>query len=508
MQSFHRRDFLRVSSAAGASAIIHLKVKAAQENKNVLFIAVDDLRPELGCYGAEHMKTPNIDRLAGQGTLFKHTYCQQAVCSPSRTSLMTGKRPDTTKIYNLQTHFRKTIPGTVTLPQYFKQHGYHTQAFGKIYHGGLDDLASWSVKTTKASVPHYGKKETLEFLESERKRLQAEHGKQSTEVLERDPKFGQALLVTRPKYRVRGPSWEDPDVADHELPDGDIAEKAIRAMREQKDNPFFLAVGFVKPHLPFVAPKKYFDLYPKDSITMPEHPERPDNAPNIAFHNWGELRNYSDIDRDGGLSNQQTLDLRRAYYASCSYVDALVGKVVDELDTLGLRDNTIVVLWGDHGWHLGENDLWCKHSNFEYATHVPMIFRVPGIDNGITNGLTEFVDIYPTLCELCGLDLPDDLEGTSLVPLMKEPEREWKKAAFSQYPRSRSMGYSIRSGQWRYTEWKGQDGNTFDRELYDHSSGPVSTENLAQLDEHKETVNQLSKILNGGWQKAAPKLEG
>lgn len=476
----------------------------SMDRLNVLMIAVDDLRPELGCYGAGHMHTPNIDKLANAGTVFMRAYCQQAVCSPSRTSLLTGLRPDSTRIYDLNTHFRKTIPDVVALPEQFKRHGYHTQGIGKIYHGDLDDPQSWSVPHWMPGGPAYRTPEALAMIEEQRRRI-AEAGRQlRNEVLERDPKTGAALRIRR-GARVRGPSWETPDVPDKALGDGKVADRAIEALREIKGKPFFLAVGFFKPHLPFVAPKKYFDLYPPESITLPANGQSPVDAPALALTHFGELRNYSDIPNKGPISEEKARELIRAYRAAASFTDAQIGRVLDELDRLGLRERTIVVLWGDHGWHLGEQGLWCKHTNFENATHAPLILSAPGQRGGTrTMALSEFVDVYPTLCELAGVPAPGGLEGTSLVPLLKDPEHTWKKAAFSQYPRGAIMGYSIRTDRFRYTEWTEPGKEPAARELYDHQRDPRETVNLAGLPEHENLVKELSRTLRAGWQAAVP----
>ena len=498
----NRRDFIRMTAIAGAYAGIAgvmPQVLSAEEGKyNVLFIAVDDLRPELGCYGVPHIKTPNIDALAQRGTVFNRAYCQQAVCSPSRTSLLTGRRPDTCKVYDLQTHFRLHLPDVVTLPEYFKQHGYHAQSFSKIYHGGLDDPQSWSVPSWRPKHPDYGKPETLAELETQKKKMQAEHKGPYTEILQKDPKTGIPLKLSPPKWRIRGPAWEDPDVPDNALRDGETADKAIETLREIKDKQFFLAVGFCKPHLPFVAPKKYFDLYPPDKIRLPDNYFPPKDVPEIALHNWGELRNYSDIPKKEPLSEVRALELIRAYYAATSYVDAQIGRLIDELDKLGLRDDTVIVLWGDHGWHLGDHSLWCKHSNFEVATRSPLIFSAPGQKNpgARTDALTEFVDIYPTLCDLCDLPIPEGLEGTSLFPVMKDPNRVWKQAAFSQYPRGKVMGYSMRTDRYRYTEWAEPGKSPVGVELYDYEDDPKGNVNIANRPENKELVVKLSEMLH------------
>ncbi|HET6453987.1 MAG TPA: sulfatase [Armatimonadota bacterium] len=509
---FTRRDFLKTGLAAGAYAglagLMPQSLLADEGKYNVLFIAVDDLRPELGCYGVPVIKTPNIDRLAAQGTLFRHAYCQQAVCSPSRTSLLTGCRPDTTKVYNLEDHFRKFIPDVVTLPEYFKKQGYHAQGMGKIYHGGLNDPQSWTIPHWSPKAVTYHKPESLAAQQKMKEEIEAKGPLGTAEVLERDPKTGAALRVKRKGVALRGPAWEDPDVPDNALGDGMVADHAIETLREIKDKKFFLAVGFYKPHLPFIAPKKYFDMYPDASkIGLSPNPNPPKDCPDIALTNYGELRNYTDIPDVGPVSEKQALELRRAYYAAASYTDAQIGRVLDELEKLGLKDKTVVVLWGDHGWHLGDNSLWCKHTNFEIATNAPMIFRAPGQKNpgAKTDNLAEFVDIYPTLCDLAGLPIPEGLEGVSVKPVMDDPKRTWKKAAFSQYPRAGNvMGYTMRTDRYRYTEWTKKDSEPVGIELYDHQKDPGENVNLANLPENKELVAKLAKMLHAGWKAAVP----
>lgn len=452
---------------------------------NVLFIAVDDLRPELGCYGVQDIKTPNIDRLAARGMVFNRAYCQQSLCSPSRMSLMTGLRPDSTRIYDLETPLRQKLPDVVTVSQHFKAHGYHAQSFGKIFHGGRNDELSWSVPHTPNRADQYISDEIMARIR--------QRGAQGWEV-------GQL---------VKGPAWESGDAQDSELPDGYIADHAIAAMRNVKDKPFFLAVGFIKPHLPLVAPQKYFDLYPLEQFKLPANYRRPDGAPSFALTDFGELRAYEEVPKQGPLSDRAALELIRAYYASVSFVDAQVGRVMDELETLGLSERTIIVLWGDHGWHLGDQGMWCKHTNFEAATRSPLIVAAPGQKTAgqTTDALVELVDVYPTLCDLAGLPLPQGLEGISTAPLLKDPNRAWKEFAISQYPRSgKVMGYSIRTDRWRYTEWQSRDEakTVLARELYDHRNDPGETKNLAEDPAQAQTIKALSGQLAGGWRSALP----
>jgi arylsulfatase A-like enzyme len=468
-----------------------VSLPATAKPTNVLFIAVDDLRPALGCYGDPLAKTPNIDALAKRGLVFKRAYCQQAVCSPSRTSLLTGRRPDTTKIYNLQDHFRTTIPDVVTLPQHFKDNGYHAQAFGKIFHGGLDDPKSWSVPATGVQAPNYSP--AVNAVVQKKRKAAAEKGLQ-----------GQAM-----NRASKGIAWESVDTDDDDsLNDGDTATRAIGALREIRDKPFFLAVGFIKPHLPFVAPKKYFDLHPPESFKVAPNKTRPSGAPDVAFTNFAELRAYEGMPKNPEpMPDAQALELIRAYYAAASYMDAQVGRLLAELDALKLRDDTIVILWGDHGWHLGEQGMWCKHTNFENAARAPLIVSQPAQKTAgqKTDALVEFVDIYPTLVELAGLMPADGLEGTSLAPLIAEPSNAWKSAAFSQYPRQGGvMGYSMRTDRYRYTEWQDKEGKVLARELYDHQADPAETRNVAEGADQTTVIAELSKKLKDGWRAAKP----
>jgi iduronate 2-sulfatase len=477
----------------GLTFFLHQLAAAEKPKLNVLFIAVDDLRPELGCYGNKTIKSPNIDRLASKGMVFNHAYCQQAVCSPSRTSLLTGRRPDTTKVYDLEKHFRTELPDVVTLPQLFKLNGYFSAGFSKIYHGSLDDAPSWSVPHWKPDAPPYGP--------NAQKLLQAR-------ITERKAEGKSARWR---KDKVKGPAWESSEVADNELPDGKTAEQAIKVLRQKKDQAFFLAVGFLKPHLPFVSPKRYWDLYDENDLNLAPNPFIPTNCPPYAPSDWGELRSYIGMPKEGPLTDEQARKLKHGYYAAVSYTDAQVGKLLDELDRLKLRDKTIVILWGDHGWQLGEHGNWCKHTNFEEATRAPLIISVPGQNNTgkRSNALVEFVDIYPTLAEICKLPKQDGLEGISFKPLLENPNTPWKKAAFSQYPRNipsqgKGMGHSMRTERYRLTEWTIPEKDFREVELYDYEKDPLGNENVAAKTEYAGTVKELSKRLHGGWKAALP----
>ena len=455
---------------------------AGSQKMNVLFIAVDDLRPQLGCYGQTQIRSPHIDRLASEGILFERAYCQQAVCAPSRASLLTGLRPDTTGIYDLQHPVRETLPDVLTLPEYYRRHGYTALSLGKIYHHREDDNGKgWSEDAWWPEGNWTGRG-----------------------YLSKD---GKALAAA--DAEGRGPAFEAAEVADGEYPDGKIAEEAVARLRAFKNDgaPFFLAVGFIKPHLPFNAPQKYWDLYPPDTIRIPDRKAWPDRMPSFAGTGIWEISGYKGVPKKLPFPDGYARELVRGYYACVSYTDALIGKVLDELDRLGLRDSTVIVLWGDHGWKLGDYGHWCKHTNFEIDTHVPLILSAPRVATAgeRTGALVEFVDIYPTLAELCGLPIPGHCEGTSMVPLLRDPSTPWKRAAFSQYPRGKRMGYSIRSGKWRYTEWLNRaSGKVVARELYDHTDGPVADRNLARDAEHADTVKALSELLakGKGWKAA------
>jgi len=474
----------------------------APKRPNILFIAVDDLRPELGCYGASYIKSPNIDRIAKAGIVFDQAYCQQAICGPSRASVMTGARPDTTKVWDLQTHFRKALPDVITLGQHFKQHGYFVQGMGKIYHGSLDDAPTWSVPWQSPDAPTYALPENL----SHNRRQSAAHPGDDTPAIK--PKSRNT------GFNSRGPAFESADVPDETFADGKIADLAVRSLRNlsERDEPFFLAVGFYKPHLPFVAPKKYWDLYDPSEITLAPNQFRPVDAPKFAVLSGAELRNYSGIPQ-GSVPDELARQLKHGYYASISYIDAQIGKLLDELDRLGLGKDTIVILWGDHGFKLGEHAAWCKHSNTENDTRSPLLLSVPGMKKPgtRTDALVEFVDIYPTLSELAGLPLPDHLEGTSFKPLLADPQLQWKSAAFSQYPRSSGgrnmMGYSMRTKNHRFTLWVDRKNHSkvAATELYDLQTDPQENQNIAAKPENAELVKELGAQLKAGWRAAGPK---
>ncbi len=461
------------------SGLIAVLAHAAETKRpNVLFIAVDDLRPEVNASGSNVIKTPNLDRIAARGTTFDRAYCQQAVCSPSRSSLMTGRRPDATRVWDLETHFRTALPDAVTVAQYFKNHGYHSMSMGKIFHGGFDDPQSWSVPSQYPKSPQYASEAALK--------------------MQNDP------ANTDKKGRARGPAVEDADVPDDTYADGKIARLAVKTLGELKQStkPFFLAVGMLKPHLPFVAPKKYWDLYDPAKIYVPAFQKLPAGAPGFVGHTNGELKSYADIPKNGAIDDALARRLRHGYYAAISYMDAQVGLVLDALEKEGLADNTVIVLWGDHCWQLGEHGLWHKHTNFEVSARSPLIISAPGQKavGRKSLSLAEFIDIYPTLADLCGLPKPKDVEGVSLKPVLDDAAASVRPVAISQYPRSDGgkslMGYSIRDDRWRLTLWRDRKDNSIHAtELYDEVGDPHETVNVATKPELAEVIARLTKFL-------------
>ena len=453
-------------------------ISSKKQAPNILFIAVDDLRPELGCYGNQVVHSPNIDRLAKRGLLLNRAYCQQAVCSPSRTSLLTGTRPDTNRVWDLETHFRKALPDVVTLPQHFKNHGYVTRSMGKIYHHGFDDPPSWSLPTRYPTAPQGRKSQTS--------------------------KPGAT------KQEKRGPAMGVVDVADDTLHDGELANMAISTLRELKtgSQPFFLGVGFIRPHLPFISPRKYWDLYDRSEIPVAPNPFLPKGAPAYSIvRGPAEFRGYSGTPNVATLPEHYAREAKHGYYAAVSYVDAQIGRVIEELDALDLRKNTIIVLWGDHGWKLGEHNAWAKHSNVENDTRVPLLISAPGMkaSGKQSDALVELVDLYPTLAELTQLPLPPHLEGSSFKPLLDEPDQPWKTATFSQYPRrlgkTKLMGYSMRTNRYRFTRWVDlRDHSKVDaEELYDHQTDPQENINISGDPANAELIGTLRKQWLGGW---------
>ncbi|WOO41024.1 sulfatase [Rubellicoccus peritrichatus] len=475
---------------------------------NVLFLSVDDLKPTLGIYGDSVAITPNIDKLGNNSTVMLNNYCQMAVCAPSRMSMFTGLRPDSTKVWNLRTQLLDVCPDAVTMQELFKNNGYVTAGSGKVMHGAANNHPkSWSVPfTSKKDLPYakgypvpahdnafyQGEKEQAAFKAMNDAGIR--HWKER---------------MTWMAERGAQPSTENLDVPDDAYVDGALASWAISQLEDyaQSKEPFFLTIGFTKPHLPFAAPRKYWDLYDRDKIELAEFRDHAANTPDFVYHKYGELRSYSDISRDFNqrIEDDKARELIHGYYACVSFVDAQIGRVLDKLDELGLAENTIVVLWGDHGWHLGDHDMWCKHSNFEEATRSPLIIHAPGYKPGRTESMTEFVDIFPTLVQLANLKEPYPLEGVSLVPLLENPNSKVKYYAMSQYPRqNRLMGYAMRTDRYRYVMWMRANWRStmpFDPslvefvELYDYKKDPLETVNQADNPGYKETAAALNAMM-------------
>lgn len=472
---------------------------------NVLMIAVDDLRPELGCYGSRVVKSPNIDRFAKSGLVFERAFCQQAICGPSRASLLTGLRPDSSGVHRNHAHYRDQNPEVVTLPQFFKKAGYFTAACGKINHGVfpkgmapkwdiMGDPESWSVPAFRPGPRYYYTEEGVEAAQGVFRRM-----------------FPGEPLSAWDQHLVFGPLVEAAPVDDEVLYDGQVAEKAVEYLEQfgnERARPFFLSVGFIKPHTPHIAPKRYFERYEPGELEVARDQEMPAGAPEVAGHSSGEKRRYTDQPKKGPFSKKNQQETLQAYYACVSYIDAQVGKVLSALEKNGLAEDTVVVLWSDHGYHLGEKGLWGKTTNYELDTRVVMICRAPEMagKGRRTRAFVELVDIYPSLVELCGLKVGKHLEGISFSPLLEEPERSWKEAAFSQYTKGRTRGYAMRTKEYRYVEWW-RDGKMVACELYDQIEDPAETRNLLSEGDRPELARELSLKLDRGkgWKDAMPK---
>lgn len=444
-------------------AVLAAHAAAEPARPNVLFIAVDDLNTSLGCYGHPLVKSPNIDRLAARGVRFDHAYCQFPLCSPSRVSLLTGLRPETTRIFELKTDFRTILPDAVTLPQAFQKAGYFVARVGKLFHygvpgqigtAGLDDARSWNHTVNP------------------RGRDKDEEGK----VVNYTPQRGLGSAM----------SFFAAEGADEEQTDGIGATEAIKLLKAHKDQPFFLGVGFYRPHTPYVAPRRYFDMYPLDAIQLPfnppdDHDDIPEAALNVRPSNYG-------------LSDEQCRQCLQAYCASITFMDAQVGRLLDALDELQLTDNTIVVLWGDHGYLLGQHGQWMKQSLFEESAQVPLLIAAPGA-KGNGQGcrrIVESVDIYPTLCDLAGIAAPENLAGASLRPLLDDPAAKWDRPAYTQVQRKGFPGRSVRTERWRYSEW---DHGRKGAELYDHQNDPREFRNLAGDPKYVTVVAEMRGLL-------------
>jgi arylsulfatase A-like enzyme len=471
--------------------------------RDFLMIAIDDLRPMLGCYGDPHVQTPNIDRLAARSVVFERAYCQYAKCGPSRTSLLSGLRPDSVGVFSHKDEdvvaFRKQRPDATSLPAWLKLHGYHTRSFGKIHHDGWDVPSDWSA----AAFP--GREgEMMEIFDEKRP-------------------GGHSVIAER----FDCPVMQSPDVADEALFAGRMTAEVIRTLRSHVGGePLFLAVGYRRPHLPFVAPKRYFDLYRPDATWLAKNPLPPVNSPVMAWFNsdgyvggakklgltmpnppnrdegidWNgyEMRSYVGVPKVGPIPEDLQLKLLQAYAACISYVDAQIGKLLDELERTGRLETMTIILWADHGWHLGEQSAWGKMTNFEIATRVPLMIAAPGIKPGRTRALAELVDLYPTLCDLRGMPKPAHLEGETLLPALREPGGNHPGHALSQYERfgGKNTGRAMRTERHRFVAWwEKRSGAIVARELYDHEVDPSETRNLAADPQHAALVARLEREL-------------
>ncbi len=514
--------------------------KEPRKKYNVLFIAVDDLRPELGCYGSEIAVTPNLDKLASQGLLFERAYCQQAICSPSRASLMTGARPETIGIVENYTYFRDENPDIVTLPQHFIANGYEAANVGKVYHGQYNDpKLSWSRLPAKIELER--PKFPGGYVLPENQRNFIENKKVMTE------KYGEAA-----KYGLgMGAAFECAETPDQSYSDGYNTDVAIATMKEMAkgDKPWFLAYGFHHPHLNWTSPKKYWDLYDPEEIPMATQVNAPENGAAMGLHASFELRVRHGIPKSGPIEGELARTLKHAYLAATSYVDAQIGRMLDALEEAGVRENTIIIMWSDHGWHLGDMGVWGKATNYEIATRVPMMIWTPDMPDkfrGVkSDALVELIDMYPTLCELTGLEKPEHLEGHSFAPLLENPKQEWKSAVFSQFPNpalrewaanplspgmretyfgplieeveerimaqqkekwdrdlfeNHMMGYAMRTDNYRLVLWKDRRDMAAQPlyvELFDHKADPGETKNIA--DDNPELLDKLIVQFNKGW---------
>jgi len=489
---------------------------------NILFISIDDLRPVLGAYGDTVAITPNLDLLADEGMTFRQAFCQSAVCAPSRASLMTGLRPDSTRVWHLGDKFREINPETVTMPQYFSQFGYHTVNIGKIFHNYMPDSISWDepdLRPARYVRPEWLGRDGETFYISEEVNKSQE--------IKRDSLLNLQAVRYADGWNT-GPAWEAADVHDTLYYDGAQTKLAKRTLTRlaEMDKPFYLGLGYFRPHLPFAAPKKYWDMYDPDEIPLATNPALPEGAPLWTMNSMYELRHYDGFGHIGHPSSSYRMSedtsriLKHGYYASVSYVDALVGDLIAHMKELGIYENTIIIVWGDHGWKLGDHNSWGKMTNYNIDLQVPIIIRYPGQKmTGVqTFALTELIDMFPTLCELAGIKVPDYMQGQSLVPLLNDPDLPWKKAAFSQFHRrprvaadgGRYMGYSINTAEYHYIEWftwdhvSGSRGDFVAAELYDRLNDPYESINVAQEEEYIDVIGKLSIQLADGWRKAAP----
>ena len=448
----------------------------ALSKPNVLLLLVDDLKPAMGCYGDKYAITPHMDTLADKGVRFDLAYCNQAVCAPSRFTLMLGAHSTSTGLYGLGSHLRRVIPNAVTMSQYFSQFGYRAESLGKVFHIGHGNLGD----PQAFEVPHFHDK-VIEYLVPN----STDGGKLTREeALFTNQKLGQIRSLPR------GAAFEAPIAKDEDYADGRVAKetinrlKAAKARRANEGIPFFIVAGFVRPHLPFSAPKKYWDLHDPAKFTLAVNKSFPKDAPRVALKRGGEISAFKPVPTNGQIDRELSRKLIHGYYASTTYVDAQIGKVTRALKELGMEENTIVVLWGDHGWHLGDLSIWTKHTNFEQANRIPIVISAPGVARASESSrqLAETVDIFPTVAELAGLPepkVPQQIDGVSLVPVLKNPSVRVRDHAFHAYPRGRKLGRAIRTERYRFVEWKNHSDATvpIDYELYDYETDPWEKQN-------------------------------
>ncbi len=470
-------------------SLVGSSIWAADSRPNVLLILVDDLKPALGAYGDKIAQTPAMDKLAASGMRFDLAYANQAVCAPSRFNLMLGARSTSTGLYDLGTNLRARFPEAVTMPQYFSRHGYRSQSLGKVFHighGNQGDPESFD-------VPHF-KDKVVEYVLPE----------STGGAITREEAYFNNIKTNVPNHQLaRGAAWEIAEVADDAYADGRVAAETIRrleAWKAKPEKPFFIAAGFARPHLPFTVPKKYWDLYDPAKLPLAENTQPPKDAPEYAGKRGGEMIQYKPVPERGAIDEELARKLIHGYYASTTYVDAQIGKVLTALEQLGLAENTIVVLWGDHGFHLGDHGYWTKHTNYEEANRIPILIRAPGVTKPGTHTrqLAETVDLFPTLTELAGLPapkVPQPLDGESLVPVLKNPQARVSDHAYHVFPRQNRLGRAIRTERYRMVEWKkpGQPTATAEYELYDYQADPHETRNLAG--ERPQVLEALKKIL-------------
>ena len=448
---------------------LNIGLSFGQEQPNVLIFLVDDLRNDLGCYGNTIVKSPNIDKLAKNGVVFNKAYCQQAICAPSRMSILTGMRPENIGIYDIFSPMRKTRKDLISMPQFFKSYGYKTASIGKVYHHSRDDKEVWDVFHEKEKNT-YVSKENTDFIEN---------SKSSGKI-------------------AKGPAFEKVETSDDAYKDGRAAKHAIETLQKLKNNKFLMIVGLSKPHLPFNAPKKYWNLYDKNDFKVPSR-VKPKNMYRLALSKWGELKNYANIPNNGDLNDELTKELINGYYACISYVDTQIGKIVNTLEELNLKENTLIVFMSDHGYKLGEYGAWCKHSNMEIDTRVPLIIsngKNLKTNNTKCNALVENIDVFPTIAASCGLTT-HHVDGKSLLPLIDNPKKPWDKAAYSLFPRGKKyMGCTVTDGHWRYTEWRNSvDQKVLYKELYNHQKSVVANENLSNNPEYKTVLSRMQELL-------------